>query len=130
MPSRLSQLRWYGPLFSIGLALFGYGGLAFAQGGPSVAVSYEALFQVITGALFLVIGGYAKGLGGRMRGIENSIDSLRTQQTATQLSIATDHHTKVEANQHHQELKSEILALHRRLDYLQIPSSFPKGDRP
>ncbi len=121
-------MKWM--ILPAGAALFAYGGFALAQSGPQVSVSYEVLFQVTFGGCLLLIGGYAKGLGGRMRSMEAAIEALRTQQSATQLSIATDHHTKTEANQHHAELKSEILALHRRFDYMHIPASFPKGDSP
>jgi cytochrome c biogenesis protein CcdA len=112
----------------LGAALYLYGAAAFASPQQIVMPDYQAWFQIVLGLLVAVIGAYAKGVSDRVTENKREIDVLRQALNLTQVSIATEHHTKAEANEQFHELKSGINALHRRLDFMRAPSVFPSAD--
>ena len=107
-------------LFLLGVATASPSSARYAGSAPD----YQAWFTILTGLVTVMVGSYAKGLSGRINGHDNDLRDLREKLARQELVMATEHHTKEEANGQFNRLEDSIKAIHRRLDYLKVPSAF------
>ena len=111
-------------LILLGVVLYLYGASAIAQSIPPIGPDYQVWFTILVGLIVAMIGAYAKGISTRVDENAAEIGRLRQSLMNTQLQIATDHSTKSETNAQFSELRAAISAVHRRLDFLRVPSAF------
>lgn len=119
----MSNLSGLTLAFGISVYVIGASSLAlpastFAAGMPEVL----SIFLFILGLLVSIVAAYAKGISDRVTDNKREIDVLRQALNLTQVSIATEHHTKDEINGQFAKIEAGLNALHRRLDYMRAPS--------
>jgi type VI protein secretion system component VasK len=130
-----SRFGW--PLIGIGLALFCYSAIAFAQQVPASTVDYPTVFNLLAGLLISMIGVYAKTLSVRITDNRDDIKALSTKLDEHKIQLARDHHTKQELRammtdavqtltERITENRATTLAVHRRLDEMGIKPAFPR----
>lgn len=112
--------RWRGLVFALGVALYAWG-IAGAAASPFDGASYGPDWSLIAkgliGLVMAVGAAYAKGLERRVTKIEAMASEL-------QRSLDRDYHSKQELAAQFAGIHASITAVHRRLDYLRLPSVF------
>lgn len=122
-----NKRRWCAPcLLFVGIALYVYAATVLAMDPlPLPGPDYSVWFQLLLGLVVALIGAYAKGLSGRVSENAKAIADLAARFSQHQVSVATNHHTKTENNEQYGRVERSLLDLHRRLDHLHVPSTFP-----
>lgn len=113
--------RWRGLVFALGVAIYAWG-VAGAAAAPHDGTSYGPDWSLIAkgllGLMMAVGAAYARGLDSRVKKLEAAV-------AATQRSLDRDYHSKQELAAQFAMINASVNAVHRRLDYLRLPSVFP-----